>query len=313
MKYLLVSISLMLAGGAVYPAYQKVQRLPMQKKQIELKSPTGSSKQVAGYDKKTGEPIYVDPRPRIVVLDAKSGKYGLRWVGRDGNEKMIVYQRPDAIDAVVSASVSTTTSGEYTYLYNIRNLPSSGQHLSGFAVQNFASDVKARSTDDIHVGQMTNLVKEFKNGNWIRYGILSSFTPLISAGRQIEFKLESSSPPGLVECRAQGGKLGMKGVGEEPPQELANVLPGYEAWPSGYTIGPVEKLKTFPPQKRAKYIRKRLLHFQRLGWMSADSLPWYQRNLRGDQLEQVYNRAAEDLKAGKITTEVLAMIQSIEE
>ena len=106
------------------------------------------------------------------------------------------------------------------------------------------------------------------------------------------------------------GILGMKGVGEEPPQELENVLPGYEAWPRGYTIGPIDQLKAFSVNKRAKYLRIRLAQFKQLGWIAAELAPWYEQNLQGNQLGQVFKRAMEDFKAGKITSELLAMIQS---
>ena len=97
-------------------------RLPFQKKRITLKSPATYQKRIARYDSKTGQPIYYDPKPRIVPLDVKSGKYGLRWIGYDGQEKTIVYQRPDAIDAEISASVSKTVTGQYIYVYKIKNL-----------------------------------------------------------------------------------------------------------------------------------------------------------------------------------------------
>src|SRR5205085_4210393 len=85
-----------------------LQRLPFQKKRLILQSPTSYEKRILRYDSKTGEPIYYDPKPRVVPLDVKSGKYGLRWIGYDGKEKTIIYQRPDVIDAVISASVSKT-------------------------------------------------------------------------------------------------------------------------------------------------------------------------------------------------------------
>ena len=91
-----------------------------------------------------------------------------------------------------------------------------------------------------------------------------------------------------------------------------NVFPGYEAWPSGYTIGPIDKLKSMSPKKRANYIRKKLRQLHQLGWMIAEVAPWYDQNLTADNLEQVVGRATEDLKAGRITSEVDAMIQSMQ-
>jgi len=88
-------------------------RLPFQKKRIVLKSPATYEKRIIRYDSKTGASIYYDPKPRVVPLDVRSGKYGLRWIGYDGREKTIVYQRPDAIDAEISASVSRAATGQY--------------------------------------------------------------------------------------------------------------------------------------------------------------------------------------------------------
>jgi hypothetical protein len=58
----------------------------------------------------------------------------------------------------------------------------------------------------------------------------------------------------LVESPA-AGVLGMKGVGEEPPLELENILPGYEIWPHGYTLDPMDQLSSFSTRERANYIR----------------------------------------------------------
>jgi len=127
----------------VRPESQRTRRLPLQKRLIILKAPTSYANRILRLDSKTGNPVEYDPRPRVVPLDTKSGKYAFKWIGYDGNEKTVIYQRPDAFDATVSGSVSKTPSGKYLYTYAIQNLASSGQNLSGFAVQHFASDVKA--------------------------------------------------------------------------------------------------------------------------------------------------------------------------
>lgn len=124
-------------------------------------------------------------------------------------------------------------------------------------------------------------------------------------------KILVSLPPGLVECRVAGGPRGMKGVGEDMPQELENILPGYEAWPSGFTIGPIDNLKTLSPTERANYLLKLLPKFKELGWMTADALHWYQQNLNRIDLAIVSHRADQDLGAGYITNEVHLMIQGI--
>src|SRR3989442_5360911 len=166
-------------------------RLPFKKKRITLKSPATYEKRILRYDSKTGQPIYYDPKPTVVPLDVKSGKYGLRWIGYDGREKTIVYQRPDAIDAEISASVSRTAEGQYIYVYSIKNLPSSGQHLSGFALQAFAADVRPIPIGNGYVGRMSNN-EEMRDGNWIYFGT-SNFGTAIGPGRNVELRLISPS------------------------------------------------------------------------------------------------------------------------
>jgi len=282
-------------------------RLPFQKKRITLKSPPTYQKRIVRYDSKTGEPIYYDPKPRVVPLDVKSGKYGLRWIGYDGQEKTIVYQRPDAIDAEISASVSRTATGQYIYVYKIKNLPSSGQHLSGFALQTFSPNVRPIPIGDGYVGRMSNN-EEMRDGNWIYFGT-SNFGTDIGPGRNIELKLISSSQPGLVECRITGGIVKMIGVGEEPPQELENVLPGYKVWPSGLTIGPVDYLKSLSSSERAKYLLDRIPQFLKLGWMTGVAFQAYRQSLGSGDIQQIKNRGERDLKTGKITTEVYDTIR----
>jgi hypothetical protein len=307
MWLLLLLILVTPPGDGQQSSPQKVQRLPLQKKGIVLQSPTHYEKWLMGSDPKTGQEIYHDPRPRVELVDAKSGKYALKWIGTDGKERTLIYQRPDAIDAIVSASVSKTPSGRYLYIYSIQNLPSSGQYLGGIAVQNFASDARpvGMRIEDVYAGPMSNN-KEMREGNWVGFGILK---PIVVPGRSIQLSLESSGPPGLVECYIRGGYQGMISAVGEPPPELMDVLPGYEAWPHGYTIGPVENLKALSSGKRAEYIRQRLAQFKKLGWMTADVVPWYEQALKGGDLEKIYHRAEQDLKAGKITTEVMGMIR----
>uniref|UniRef100_A0A7C3KAM5 Uncharacterized protein n=1 Tax=Oscillatoriales cyanobacterium SpSt-418 TaxID=2282169 RepID=A0A7C3KAM5_9CYAN len=311
MRFLLLIVVLAAAAGAQHPPIKKVQRLPFQKKQIALKAPTNYAKRFVRVDPKTGQEIYYDPKPRVELLDAKSGKYALKWIGYDGKEKMVTYQRPDAIDAVVMASVSKMATGQYMYIYNIQNLESSGQNLASFSVQNYASDVKSVKIPHISVGKMSKSINEFKSGNWVDFGIFPNFRPAVLPGRSVKLKLESSAPPGLVECRITGGKQGIEVVGEEPPEDLLDILPGYEAWPSGYTIGPIDSLKALSPSERAKYILKLLPQFHRLGWITADALRWYEQNLTGNNWENIYKRADQDLKAGDVTTEVFSIIQGM--
>jgi hypothetical protein len=310
MKTLVLVLLLISATAAMHPPSQRTNRLPLQKKHIVLQAPKNYAQRFLGMDRDTGKETYYDPRPEVVLLDEKRGKYAFKWIGYDGKEKTVIYQRPDAINAVVSARLETTGSGNSTYTYTIENLQSSGEELTSYFVQNFASGVRTAKAADVYVGSVSRNDKEFKDGQWIGYGILNSS---VVPGRSMEFRLESSALPGLVECRVAGGPRGMKGVGEDMPQELENMLPGYEAWPSGFTIGPIDNLKTLSPAERANYLLRLLPKFKELGWITAGVLRWYEQNLNRTDPVVLYDRADQDLKAGNITTEVFAMIHAIKQ
>ena len=298
-----------LAIGLTEPLAAEVKRLPLQKGEFTLRSPE-SYEQGYRWDPKMNDFVRYDPRPRVVLIDSKSGKYALEWIGQDGKELSVIFQRHDAIDAIVSAEVSQARAENYyVYIYTIHNLPSSGQHLSQFCPQNYASDVEPVKTGHQYIGKMNPSIPEFKEGNWISFGS-DVFDRTFTPGRKAQVKLKSSAPPGLVECRVAGGDFGIKGVGEDLPQELANILPKYEDWSRGYTLGPVEQLKTFSRAQYAQYISERLPHLQRLGWLAVEALPWYKQNLQRPRLEEAYQRANQDLKTGQITTEVLALIEA---
>ena len=310
MKTLVFMFLLMLAAGAIQTASQKVDRLPLQKKHIVLQAPKNYAHRFLGMDRITGKETYYDPKPQVVLLDMKTGRYAFKWIGYDGKQKTVIYQRPDAINAVVSARIETTGSGSSIYIYTVENLQSSGEEVTSFFVQNFASEIRPTKAANVYVGSVTRDDREFKDGHWIGYGVLNSS---VVPGRSIEFRLESFAPPGVVECRIAGGPRGMVGVDEDMPQELENVLPGYEAWPSGYTIGPIDRLRSLSPAERAKYVLQQLPRFKELGWITADVLRWYEQNLNRNDPVVLYDRAEQDLKEGNITTEVFAMIHAIKQ
>lgn len=292
------------------PLVRKAKRLPFQKKEVTLKAPTKYAKErFVRVDPKSGQEIYYDPMLRIELLDAKSGKYALKWIGYDGKQKTVYYQRPDALDAVVSASVSRTASGQYLYVYDIKNLPSSGQHLSTFALQTFASDVKLIPLGDGYVGQYSHN-RAMSVGNWMGFGS-TNFGSAVIPGRDAILKVTSYALPGLVECRITGGKQGIEVAGEEPPEELLSLLPEYEAWPAAYTIGPIDTLSNLSKPQRGAYLLKLLPQFQKLGWMAPGASQSYSENLQRNNLNEVYNRAEQDLKNGSITTEVHDIIKTL--
>ena len=135
MRLLLTFVMLAQMAGAWQSSPQTVQRLPLQKKQIVLESPKNHAQRLVRIDSATGKEVYYDPKPEVVLLDVKSGKYGLRWIGYEGKQKTIIYYRPDAFDAIIIASVSRRSAGGYLYTYAIENSSTSAQSVEGVALQ----------------------------------------------------------------------------------------------------------------------------------------------------------------------------------
>ncbi len=133
----------------------------------------------------------------------------------------------------------------------------------------------------------------------------------LSPGKTLAVKITSTAPPGIVECRVTGGELTLQGVDEDMPGELEDMLPGYEQFPHGYTIGPVDHLKPLSPAEKTKYVLDQLPLFKKAGWITDKTLQRYEAQLKNGSLETISAHIQEDLKAEQITTEVLAIIQGL--
>jgi len=285
----------------------KVARKPLNRIAVKLGGP-------ANYDKSDsddGKPY--DHKPRVVVIDERAGKYEFRWIGSDKKEKIIKYQRNGAIDVLVSANVLKNENGKYLYIYRVENLSSSANRLSGFTVQNFASEAKPLEFDfdNSYIGAMSDIIPRFTEGKWLRYGILLTHKPVIAPGLKIELQLESPALPGVVECKADGGEFGTIGVGEEMPPELERLALGTKDWPYGYTIGPVDKLAEMNKSERSKYIRENLPKFQEAGWMSSGTAEIYKSILEREDLAGAFKQAKKDLDKEFITSEVYHIIEGL--
>lgn len=253
-----------------------------------------------------------DPRPRIVAVDEKNGKFELRWIGYDGKEKVVAYQRYDAVNGLVEARAETNPSGNI-YKYLIRNFKDSPTYVASFVVQTFSSDVKKEKIiagEDLHIGHMAQHIPHFSDGLW------RTFAPVIEKdfiipGVNREFSIPSIAPPGIVKCFVQAGSPSIKGVGEHMPSELEAAMPGYEEMASCVTIGPVEKLSTLSKPEKATYFIENLPKFVEAGWMGADSVPVYEKLLSAGNLSTALSQAKYDLEKGYITTEVLNILEGL--
>lgn len=310
MKRIFCLTIILLMASLTSALAQRLQRVALQKKEVELKTPSSWSKSFVKIDPLTKKEAYHDPKPRLEVADARAGKYYMKWIGLDGKEKVTVYQRPDCVDVIVTASAIKSATG-YEYQYMTQNLKTSGDYLDGFAVQTFSTNISPKrpsNVNNVFIGNMSPGI--FGAGGWIRFAPLPPH-PKVQPGQTVKFVLYSPSPPGLVECRADCGDRVMKGVGEELPPELEALILGYDFWPSGYTIGPVDDLRRMSQEEKIAYLLKILPQCQKQGWITPQTLQTYEQLLKRKDLQSIFSRIADDLKVGSITTEVFAMIEGM--
>lgn len=287
----------------------KPERALFKKSSVEIKSPTTH----ISREKESGKEY--DPRPRVVTVDEKAGKYEFQWIGYDGKKKVVEYQRSDAIDGLVEARVERGPDDKYKYIYHIRVLPSSPSYLGSFAVQTLTDDIHNKyvktNDENLHIGHFIQAIERFSVGVWRNFAHLGETEPLIGPGSEIEFSLPSVSPPGIVGCAVHGGPSTLKGVGEDMPSELERAIPGYEEMASCLTIGPVQSLIELPTADRAKYILDNLPKFVEAGWMAGDTPKIYETILKRNDLSGAFEQAKKDLEKGFITTEVFHIIEGL--
>ena len=89
------------------------------------------------------------------------------------------------------------------------------------------------------------------------------------------------------------------------------MLPGYEQFPHGYTVGPVDELQKFSSSEKTKYLLDHLPLFKKAGWITDQALQRYEAQLKNGGLDKIFAHAEEDLRAEQITTEVFAIIQGL--
>lgn len=233
-------------------------------------------------------------------------------IGLDGKEKIIPYQRNDAVNGLVEARAEEN-SAAYSFKYLIRNLPDSPTYVGSFAVQTFSGDVRDERVpagDDWRVGHMSQSITRFSEGLWRNFAPVSE-NAFIYPGVEREFQITSIAPPGVVKCSVRAGPPGIKGVGEDMPLELAWAMPGYEEMASCVTIGPVEKISTLSKTEKAAYFLENLPKFVEAGWMGADSSPIYEKILAKNDLTAALSQAKYDLEKGYITTEVVSILEGL--
>ncbi len=287
----------------------KAERKPFQRSSYVIRQPEKQTSRELENGKLSRQ------KERVVVVDEKAGKYEFRWIGSDGKEKIVAYQRHDAIDAIVEASVDHSPDRNGVYKYRIRMLQTSPTYFRIFLVQTKASDAQPdkRQLDNskFMVGKQSNANPLFEDGVWWNYGFIGSMEERFWGGESVEFQLSSKNPPGIVNYKAVGGEITTKGVGEEIPMVLENQIPIFEDMAWGYTIGPVEKLSGMSKPERAEYLLESLPKFQEAGWMSEGTAKNYEAILKREDLSGALMKAKKDLENEFITNEVFQIIEGL--
>lgn len=284
----------------------KAERRPFRRSSATLRSPTSY------LMRETTNGKTYDPKPRVVIVDEKAGKYELKWIGYDGKEKVVHYQRYDALDAVVEASVERR-DGKFVYRYLIRNFPTSPTYVGSFIVQTFSSDIRDERVpagEDLFVGHMSKHISQFSEGVWRKFAPLGEENHIVPNSTR-EFRMESVSPPGIVKCSARAGPTELKGVGEHMPSELESAMPGFEEYASCITIGPDERLKEFSSEEKITYLLDNIPRFVEAGWMAGDTPKVYESILKRSDLVGALEQAKKDLEKEFITSEVFHIIEGL--
>lgn len=249
--------------------------------------------------------------PHFVLLDERRGRYAMRWTGRDGAPKEIGYFCPNRVDVTIAATVSRT-NGKFRYAYAVVNRDSSGQSVYGVALQTFGSGARVlQPKDERYVGTMNGAVMpEFAAGNWYRVPFSEAE---LRPGKSWQVVLESDAPPGLVNIRAHGGPLELKGVGEEPPSGLEAQLPRFAIWPRGITIGPVADLRAASYPFAGLSVSELVGELERAGWLSREAAVRY-KNMTGESGARELAASVErDVTDGSVAPEVRYAVSLLQE
>lgn len=317
-RLLLTALCLFLVGACAPSGHmqirrEKAERRPLTRVPVKLEVP-------ANYqlsETEDGKPR--NHKPRVVVVDERSGRYEFRWIGYDGKEKIIKYQRLGAIDITVFSRVEKEKDGRFLYTYTVENLENSPNDLTGFTVQTLASDALPVDPESsvmpglrrTMIGDMFNQIKGFSEGTWWRFSIREPYHHEYGPQTKTEYQVRSSAMPGVVGCKADGGIFGMIGAGEDLPPELERLSLGTKDWPYGYTVGPDDRLSGFTQSERAKYLIDNLGKFQEAGWMMADTSGLYREFLVREDIKSLFEQAKIDLDNEFITPEVYIIIAGV--
>ncbi len=305
---LVVSIQITCTSFGQEKAYEqaKFERKPFQKSSHLIKQPIQVDR-TEEYGKN------IRSNTKVIEVDKRIGKYEFRWIGLDGKEKILPYQRADSIEAIVSAEVKKDKDGTFTYNYDLKVLDSSPIYFRNFIVQTYgtvSADSQLKKEKFLFLRMYPTYL--FKEGVWWTWGFVGNEQDRIHAGNSIKFYLYSDSPPGVASCKAGGGEYGITTkIAEEPPSELEEEIPVNTDLAEGYTLGPDARLKNFSPPEKIKYLLDSLPKFKEAGWMAEGTAKNYEQILKRNDLKGTFEKAKKDFADEFISNEVFQIIEGL--
>ena len=262
------------------------------------------------YDETERRIVRFDAAYSTREVDPESGRIEIAWTTRSGQRKSFVYQRLDAIELSVEVTVERLPSGIYRYTYVLGNSAASRLPLTGFVVQNFASDARAVKKPELFAGEMSSDVPGFAKGKWVLYG-KSYFGDTVVPGSRARAVIESASPPGVVGCRAYGGEIFGR-YPDDTPTAVQDAIGRqyYGLWCTGITIGPVASVGRMRTGEKRAYLLDQLPRMRAAGWITSEAEAWYTEHF-GRTKEPLARQLRSDLADGQITSEFALIVGEV--
>lgn len=277
-------------------------RAPMSSTGVQIQLPAGDHRISLEDDPETGARRSYDPECSIGAADPVTGMVEMSWKTPDGESRTYRYQRMDAIQLTVEASVERLPDGRYRYTYVLRNGAESALGLTGFALQTFAEGTEVIKDRSNYTGKFSQDISGFEEGTWMSFGT-TYFGDRVPPGAIGQVVIESSGAPRVVGCRAYGGDI----VGRWP-RDMPTVLHDsigrnyYAIWRKGHTIGPSDSVTTMRSAERRVRFVDSLATCVESGWITAEAVTWYRENAKADGPSR-RRHLQMDLASGNVTSE----------
>jgi len=233
-----------------------------------------------------------------IVFDEKTGDFLLQWNGHDGKRKTVVYRPANRLHAVVAAWVQRDAEGKnFRYVYAVRNLPNSQRELHSLYITVRAEAGNWEVPDGTWGPSLryTSYLKKVLAApdGWAWAQTRGGRTGLAPGEAAYGFVLGSSGLPAPVPCFVHI-RPGMKGVGEEPPEQLMAALDPV-SWliPNGVTVGPVAPPEKVEPTAFLREVEAMIDVSLEQGWILSSSLAAELKGILQDGLGSLHRKNPE--------------------